>query len=524
MNDVQGPIGVPVADPLKMAWYELSDLGNARRLRDLAGGKLLWVDDHWQGYDGRRWSREDGKRLAHLTAHEVALHVSAEAAAILAEIESGRVVKDQVGRWEERATALFKHAVMSGNANKTAAMLMQAQNLMFATRDDFDRDPLCINVANGTLRFFETGDGWKVRRDPHDPADMISRVADAEWLDTKHPDAGCPTWDAHMATVLPDPAVRAFFQACAGYGATGSIREQVIFILQGKGGDGKSTCMNVLRETLGGYATKSDVQTFMAGALRSGADATPDLARLAGDTRLVTTAEPKVGGMLDESRIKDITGGEPIQARELHGAPFTFDPRCKIFFQCNRKPRVSGDDDGIWRRIIVIMFPHQFKDEAINKRIMEDLLAEKAGVLRWVVDGVLQWLNAGELKPPASVKEATDDYRRASNPFGEWFADHVDTSDPKAVTPAQDLFDSYKTFCADNGVDDRGIMNSTSFGRALGDKQLIKFKSHGGRVHRRGCRLRGGDELFQAAKPVAGDDGPGVPDPRDVGPMPGWDD
>lgn len=523
MSDVTGPIAMPIADPLKMAWYELSDLGNARRLRDLAGGRLLWVDDHWQGYDGKRWSREDGKRLAHLTAHEVALHISAEAVAILDEIESGRVAKDQVGRWEERATALFKHAVMSGNANKTAAMLVQAQNLMFATRDDFDRDPLAINVGNGTLRFFDSGAGWRVRLDPHDPADMISRVADVPWLAAENPEAACPTWEKHMATVLPDPAVRAFFQTCAGYGATGSIREQVIFILQGKGGDGKSTCMNVLRETLGGYATKSDVQTFMAGAMRSGADATPDLARLAGDTRMVTTAEPKVGGMLDESRIKDITGGEPIQARELHGAPFTFDPRCKIFFQCNRKPRVSGDDDGIWRRITVIMFPHQFKDEAINKRIMEDLLAEKPGVLRWLVDGVLAWLNAGELKPPASVKEATDDYRRASNPFGEWFADYVDTSDPKSVEPAQSLFDSYKAFCSDNGVDDRGIMNSTSFGRALGDKQLIKFKSHGGRVHRRGCRLRRDDELWQGQKAAGGEAAPeGRENPGEI--MPGWDD
>lgn len=502
---MQQPIEVPVINPEAMAWYELNDLGNARRIIDLAGGKLLWCEDHWRGFDGARWSGDDGARLARRLAHDMARHVVIEAEALDAAIE-----RDQkkggasVEAIKERQAGLFKHAVTSGNANKTTAALEQAKSDIAATRDDFDRETLALNLPNGTLRFVEADGDWQVRLDRHDPEDRISRRTEVPW----NPDAEAPLWHKHMETVLPDPETRRFFQACCGYAITGEIREQCIFLLQGKGGDGKSTTMDVLREVLGDYAKVAAVESFLHGAVRSGAEASPDMARLAGDTRMVCTSEPRIGAMLDEGRIKQVTGGQPISARELHGAPFEYRPRFAIFFECNRKPRISGDDDGIWRRIMVIQFPHQFKGAAADKSINQRLLAEADGVLKWLVEGTLIWLREG-LNPPQQVQDAIDDYRRSSNPFGEWFAEKVDTKDPDHRERAADLYDSYKAFCEENAVSDREIMTSTAFGRALGDKQLPKMKGADGKVIRKGCRLRGATELAQAA--AAAIDAGGVP-------------
>ena len=65
--------------------------------------------------------------------------------------------------------------------------------------------------------------------------------------------------------------------------------------------------------------------------------------------------------------------------------------------------------------------------------------------------------------------------------------------------------------------------SETGTSNALGDKQLIKFKSHGGRVHRRGCRLRRDDELWQGQKAAGGETAPeGRENPGEI--MPGWDD
>jgi putative DNA primase/helicase len=48
-----------------------------------------------------------------------------------------------------------RHAVKSGNAPQTAAMLTQAKDMapMRCWSEDFDQDPLTYNVQNGTLRF-----------------------------------------------------------------------------------------------------------------------------------------------------------------------------------------------------------------------------------------------------------------------------------------------------------------------------------------------------------------------------------
>lgn len=508
MGDVvKRGVAMTTVDPLALAWRELSDLGNAERLVARAQGRLVHVREWgWLAYDGARWNAEDGSRLAHLKAHEVARGIRDEIDA-LAELDDKALPE-----WctpdmrAERVINLRKHAVSSGNASKTTAMLAQAAQLDELNRrmDQFDTDPLAINVTNGTLRFRRAeepdGDGrrWRIAFRPHDPADHLTRGMTCAY----EPGATAPMWERHMATVLPNPEVRRFFQTVIGYALSGLTIEQCMFMLQGRGGDGKSTTINVIRDLMGGYGVAADVQTFISSGQRSGADATPDLVRLAGDTRLVSTSEPKKNQALDEQRIKQFTGGSPIQARANYGDAFEFKPKGKLFIECNSRPRITGDDDGIWRRIVIILFPHQFKGEAIDKGVEERLAREGPGILNWMLDGLMDWLEAGRLIQPQAVIEAVEEYRRAANPFGEWMAARCDTSDPLALTLSADLYADYKQWCEQESVGDREVLSSTAFGRALGDRQiLLGPKDRSGKKRRRGVRLLTGEALLPAAEP-----------------------
>lgn len=516
-------------DPLALCWRELSDLGNAERLVAHAGGKLVHVREWgWVAHDGRRWSAEDGQRLAMLKTHEVARGIREEIGA-LAEIPDDDL-KGRFGEWctaerrQDRVINLHKHAVQTGNASRATSMLAQAATLDELNRrmDDFDTDLLCINAANRTLRFrkrrdAEPGSRWHVVDAPHDPADHLTRAMTCDW----DPNATAPEWEKHLTTVLPDPDVRAYFQQVLGYGLSGLTVEQCMFMLQGKGGDGKSTTMNVIRELMGGYGVAADVQTFMAAGQRSGADATPDLVRLAGDTRLVCTQEPKRGSAVDEQRIKQFTGGSPIQARANYGDAFEFKARGKLFMECNSRPRISGDDDGIWRRIVIILFPHQFKGTAIDKGVENRLLGEGPGILNWLLEGLRQWLEAGRLIQPKAVAEAVEEYRRSANPFGEWMAAHVDLSDPVVLTSSSVLYADYKAWCEAEGVSDREMLNSTGFGRALGDRQiLLGPKDSKGLKRRRGARLRASSDMVTAVPDKAAEPS----EPRTVAIGDAWDD
>lgn len=498
---------IPTPDAETLAWKELSDLGNAERLIDRYRGQLCHVDGRgWVAWAGTHWSAEEGAIIATRAAHEVARAMREEYKALKSQIDEGRL-RPGIGEdfAKERLKDLRRWSVTSGNANKTAAMLAQAQSLVPARREQFDAEPMAINVKNGTLWPRKGADGrWTVELRPHDPEDMISKVAEVDY----DPAAACPEWEKHLSVVLPSQPVRDFFQTCMGYALTGLRVEQCILLLQGRGGDGKSTTMDVLRKLWGGYAASADVQTFMAGAARSGADASPDLARLAGDVRLCSTGEPRRGGALDEAKIKAITGGSPIAARELHGNLFEYVPIFFLVLECNAKPRISGDDDGIWRRIMVILFPHQFKGTEVDKRVKDRLIAEGPGILNWALAGMLRWLEQGQLKPPEEVIEAVEDYRRGANPFGQWLAERVDTSDPSARVLSSELYADYKKWCEEQDVTDRDVWSSTKFGVALGDRQILKGKDAKGRIERKGARLRDGYEASFAPDPDDDDDDP----------------
>lgn len=493
--DSGGMIEAAGADPLELAYEDLSDLGNARRLIARARDRLLHAPAlGWLAWNGRYWDRDHGDMLAHRLAHETAVHIRTEAEALLAHADAlaakGKGQAATAAR--ERADSLYGHAVQSGNAARTAAMLTQAQHYIRVETDALDPDRMMLTAMNGTIRMrAEIGDALDVRLCPHEPADLITRAVRTGY----DPDADCPEWRRHLETVLPDPEMRGYLQRCLGYSITGENGEQCYFICQGMGGDGKSTTLSVVRRVLGGYAATADVRTFLEdGSRRSGAEASPDLARLSGDIRLVVCAEPPRGAKLAERVIKSITGGEPMPARHLAKELFEYQPRYKLWMLVNSLPVIRGDDDGIWRRTKVIRFPVQIprerRDLTLEDRLVE---TEAPGILRWLVDGVAAWRAEG-LWEPGEVAAAIADYRATSNPFGEWFMERVER-DPLADSPSRALYNDYQAWCEEASVEP---MSHTAFGRALGDRQVGRRKNARGNIMRRGVRLKpAADDLVE---------------------------
>lgn len=504
MDTGTGMIEAAGVDPLRNAYEALSDLGNGRRLLARARGRLMHSTTlGWLAWTGSHWSAEAGAMLARQLAHETADAIRGEAEAMKAEADrlaakGGEGIKAEAAR--ERADSLYGWAIQAGNGGRVNGMMAEAQPYMQVGQDDLDADRMAISAANATLLLrATTGDVLDIRARPHDPADLITRVTAAAY----EPGADCPGWRAHIAQVQPDPEMAGFLQRCLGYAITGMTGEQCYFMLQGPGRDGKSTTMSVIRRVLGGYGAAPDVKTFLEGGQRSGADASPDLARLAGDVRLAVCSEPPRGAKLNEGLIKLVTGGEPLTARHLNRDPFEYRPRYKLFILVNGRPRIRGDDDGIWRRTVVIPFPVQI-DEALIDRGLEDRLVETEapGILNWLLEGAAMW-HAEGLWRPDEVKEAVADYRASSNPFGEWFVARCER-DPLASTPSADLYKDYQEWCEAASIEP---VSHTAFGNALGDRQIIRQKDRLGRIRRRGVRLRIRED------DMLGRDGGGAPQP-----------
>merc|ERR1712178_642204 len=79
--------------------------------------------------------------------------------------------------------------------------------------------------------------------------------------------------------------------------------------------------------------------------------------------RIVVFQEPTKGEPINVGKLKEWTGGDTIQCRELYKGPIKFKAQAKWFLICNDIPEVPSDDDGTWRRLTIINFPSKFVDK-----------------------------------------------------------------------------------------------------------------------------------------------------------------
>jgi putative DNA primase/helicase len=277
-----------------------------------------------------------------------------------------------------------------------------------------------------------------------------------------------------------------FLQRAVGYSLSGTINEQVLFILYGTGANGKSTFVETVRSLLGDYAQQSEFETFLV--RKNGGGPRNDIARLKG-ARFVSAVEAEQGCRLSETIIKQVTGGDKITARFLYQEFFEFTPEFKLFLASNHKPRIVGTNEAIWRRIRLIPFTVTIPHHERDPHLLDKLRRELPGILAWAIRGCVKWQEKG-LGEPSEVAEATSEYRLEEDFLAAFLADKC-TADPKGAASAGSLYKAYESWCADNGEEPAA---QKVFGSELGSRGFLQGKKHGTRCWK-GLRLRYEGEL-----------------------------
>jgi putative DNA primase/helicase len=413
----------------------LSDLGNAKRLISLHGEKLRHITEWgWMVYDGQRWVR-DMRGLAERMAKDTVGSIHWEAG----QIED-----------EEKRKPVESWAFKSEDNARIKAMLNLAmtEEGVGVGPEAFDSQPFLFNVLNGTLDLC-TG---QLR--PHNPCDMLSKIAPVKY-DEK---AECPTWLKFLTKIMDNNLkLVGFIQRALGYSLTGSIREQCLFFMYGTGQNGKSTFLDAIQNLLGDYAKTSSAEAFLAKDI-GGDGPRNDIARLVG-SRFVKAVEPEKGRRWAEALIKEITGGDIISVRFLRREFFEFKPEFKLWFAANHKPKVVGQDLGIWRRIRLIPFEIQISEDEKDLELPKKLEVEFPGILAWAVQGCQDWLQNG-LQPPAEVLEATEIYKKESDVLHEFIIERCFRGRAdKYKTILKELYKAYVAYCTENSERPLGKQN-----------------------------------------------------------------
>lgn len=356
-----------------------------------------------------------------------------------------------------------KLAAKMSTASVVAAVerFAKADRTHAATIDQWDADPWLFNASGGVVNL-RTGQARGNRRE-----DYMTKISLGKWA---NPAPKPDLWLAFLNDVTAgDTELQSYLARVAGYALTGVTTEHALFFFYGTGANGKSVFLNTLAAVMGDYATNAPISTF----LESKSEQHPtDLAGLRG-ARLVTAIEVEKGRRWAESKIKSLTGGDKITARFMRQDFFEYVPQFKLLIAGNNKPAIRDVDEAMRRRMHLIPFEVTIPPERRDHGLAQKLLAEKDGILRWAIDGCLEWQRVG-LKPPARVVSATEEYLEAEDALGRWLEECCDRN-PSATTTTNELFGSWKIW-SERGGEYTGTLRK--FSEDVAKRGFARWKSN----------------------------------------------
>jgi putative DNA primase/helicase len=423
--------------------------GLALRFTERHGGDLRYVNDwgRWLRWDGSRWAEERT-----LAVFDLARNIAREAA-------------DET---DERVARRIK-------ASSTVAAIVtlaRADRAHARTAEDFDRDPWALNTPAGTINL-RTGAMRPARRGDH----MTKRTAVA-------PFGIAPLWRECLDVWTDgDGELQAFLQRFAGYSLTGSVREEVLLIVYGPGGNGKSKWIETQRQALGpDYAGGVAMETLV---VTHGEQHPTDLADLRGK-RLAVAVETEEGRRLAEAKIKQLTGGDRLRARFMRRDYFEFDPTHKLVIVGNHKPALRNVDAAMRRRVLLVPFEAEIPEGRRDRGLAGKLTAELPGILAWMIEGCQEW-QAGGLRPPARVLAATEAYLESADSLARW-ADEALVFGPNESCSKASAFAAWKTWAEASG---EFVGSQRRLGEWLSRRSgIVEHKGTGGERQWRGLGLR----------------------------------
>ena len=419
-TDIEG-LRLPDNDTI-LESLNADEYGDGKLFQNIFNDKKCY--DHtaqlWMNYEQGCW-RYDKKELTAQDGFD-ALYTAYKSIISL----SGRTALDRISKLQR--------------VSRTKNVLEWARKRPMAVlTEEFDAHNHLLNLTNGVFdlktQTFQSASA----------KDLMMKQAGAAYNDA----AQCPHWLAFLNRIFNDDTeMLRFVQQWIGVCLSGTTDLQAFFYAFGKGANGKSTFFAVIQELLGDYFVNIPVETF----LQKKHNATDEyqMVRLHG-ARLVVCSEIPENRRPNEGQIKDLTGGELINARAPYGKPFSFHPTHKLALFGNHKLKITGTDEGIWRRVFLVPFTITIPPE--ERKPMAQLLTafrkEMSGILLWALQGWREYSANEQIFVPDAVKKATAEYREESDALSGFISDCCNIGNPY-WSYTSELYQMYQQWCINN--------------------------------------------------------------------------
>ncbi|WP_212573569.1 phage/plasmid primase, P4 family [Streptococcus sp. 11-4097] len=314
-----------------------------------------------------------------------------------------------------------------------------AKPMLAIDLSELDKDDMLLNTPNAT---YNLRNGLRDYHE-HDPKDYITKIT------TVSPgDEGLGLWKETLATFFcNDQELIDYVQEIIGMTAIGKVYQEHMIIAYGGGANGKSTFWNTIARVLGSYSGKLSADALTMNNKRN---VSPELAELKGK-RLVIASEMAEGMRLNTAVVKQITSTDEIQAEKKYKDPFHFVPSHTLVLYTNHLPKVGANDDGTWRRLVVIPFNAKITGRSDIKNFA-DYLYDNAGpaILSWIIEGAEKAIKANfKTSVPKAVKNSVKSYREANDWLGHFINESCEVGETLSEKSGE-LYSKYRAYCLQN--------------------------------------------------------------------------
>ncbi|KAJ3029754.1 hypothetical protein HDV00_009440 [Rhizophlyctis rosea] len=150
----------------------------------------------------------------------------------------------------------------------------------------------------------------------------------------------------------------------------GRMREEVFYVLKGRGGNGKGSEDKLIEKTFGDYykyITQNNLSKAASEPDKPNAQLFDCFLK-----RHISTSETSPGDKFMSAIIKPITANDPFPVRTLHGKPITFPFTGGLHIQTNDEIEFDKVDPGMMRRPRVLLYPFTFVPGMVEKTQDDD--------------------------------------------------------------------------------------------------------------------------------------------------------
>ncbi len=375
----------------------------------------------WYIFKNHRWERDEGQRLRMAISKDLFQLYSDKQSQYLSDSHHYQANENGHENYQRKVKKIAEICIKLKKTNDKNNIMREAMEIFFDSdfTKQMDANPYLLCFTNGVFDFKtkEFRQGY-----PHDYITKTTGIAYVPY-DNDNPSEYANDIMTFMEQLFPQPELCRYMWDHLASCLIGIKKEHAFNIYRGSGSNGKSILTDLMSQALGDY--KGTVPITLVTEKRGSIGGTSsEVIQLKG-VRYAVMQEPSKDAVINEGILKELTGGDPIQARALYSDSEIFIPQFSLVVCTNALFDVKSNDDGTWRRMKLVDFlakflspgethtddtPHVFpKDKTLKERlplwapVFMSMLVKRACETE------------GEVKDCSEVVAASNKYRQSQD-------------------------------------------------------------------------------------------------------------